>query len=134
MVGVTFLHSVLYHAAPPVSTPVLIFVQIAHSVKVPLCKVTGRTRVALCVSAWYNVAERRFITPRRKEVRALDIDFEKIRQEAREKVFASLPDNPAKPVMKGQVNLMSRVAMEMLIAYHQAVSAQSSQSNSRTAD
>lgn len=51
-----------------------------------------------------------------------EIDFEKIRQDAFEKVYVTLPDDFAKPVMKGQVNLMSQVAMEMLIAYHQAVS------------
>lgn len=63
-----------------------------------------------------------------------EIDFEEIRQVAFEKVYATLPDDPTHPVMKGQVNLMSKVAMETLIAYHQSVSdsVQSDHNNSQT--
>lgn len=51
-----------------------------------------------------------------------EIDFEKIRQDALEKVCAELPEHPTKPVIRGMLNHMSKLAAEMLIAYHKTVS------------
>lgn len=69
--------------------------------------------------------------PGREGYATPDIDFEKIRQEAFEKVCAELPNDPTKPVMKGQVNLMSMVAKEMLISYHRILLERGSRNTSQ---
>lgn len=60
-----------------------------------------------------------------------EIDFEQIREEAFEKACSELPEHPTKPVITGMLNHMSKLAVEMLIAYHKAT-ADTDSSHSQT--